>query len=79
MATFSALQVATELVYRACAPHLDVPVEEVMGRKTLKPDGMLIELSPAADEPRTDFVLYGKAVDGQLVAGTLTELLTSVQ
>ncbi len=71
--------ICTELVYRAYAPHLDVPFEEVMGRKTLKPDGMLVELSPAADEPRTEFVLYAKAVDGKLAAGTLAELLATVR
>ena len=71
--------ICTELVYRAYAPHLDVPFEEVMGRKTLKPDGMLKELSPAAQNPRTEFVLYGRAVDGKLESGTLPELLATAK
>lgn len=71
--------ICTELVYRAYAPHLDVPFEVVMGRKTLKPDGMLRNLSPASDTPRTEFVLFGRAVDGKLEAGTLAELLATVE
>ena len=43
-----------ELVYRAYAPSLDVPFEEVMGRKTLKPDAMLKELFASAAEPRAE-------------------------
>lgn len=70
--------ICTELVYRAYAPHLDVPFEEVMGRKTLKPDSMLKELSPAAAEPRTEFVLFGRSVDGKLQEGSLEELLATV-
>ncbi len=71
--------ICTELVYRAYAPHLDVPFEEVMGRKTLKPDGMLRELSPMAPEPRTDFVLWGKAADGRLEPRPVGELLATVR
>lgn len=71
--------ICTELVYRAYAPHLDVPFEEVMGRKTLKPDGMLQELSPGAPDARTDFVLYGRAVDGKLRELSLEELLETPQ
>jgi hypothetical protein len=51
-----------------------------MGRKTLKPDGMLQELSPAAAaDPRTEFVVYGRAADGKLEKGTLSELLATVR
>jgi hypothetical protein len=70
--------ICTELVYRAYAPHLDVPFEEVMGRKTLKPDGMLRELSPVAAEPRTDFVLFAKAKDGKLDQRSVEQLLATV-
>jgi hypothetical protein len=70
--------ICTELVYRAYAPHLDVPLEDVMGRKTLKPDGMVQELAPA-DDPRAEFVLYGTADDGELEEGTLPELLATVE
>jgi len=71
--------ICTELVYRSYSPHLDVRFDEVMGRKTLKPDGMLVELSPAVENPRTEFVLYAKAEDGKLDARSLEELLATVQ
>lgn len=70
--------ICTELVYRAFAPHLDVRLEKVAGRKTLKPDGMLRELSPAADDARTEFVLYAKSDDGKLDTRGLEELLATV-
>ena len=53
-------------------------MEEVMGRKTLKPDGMLKALSPAAATPRTDFVLFGHAEDGRFVASSLDALMQTV-
>jgi hypothetical protein len=66
--------ICTELVYRAYAPSLDVPFEEVMGRKTLKPDAMLKELFLSSAEPRAEVVLYGVAEDGKLALRNIDEL-----
>jgi uncharacterized protein YycO len=71
--------ICTELVYRAYAPHLEVPFEEVMGTMTLKPDGMLKALSPALDDAKTEFVIFGRAVKGELEAGGLDEMVATVQ
>ena len=71
--------ICTELVYRAYAPYLDVPFEKVMGRLTLKPDGMLVALSPKAAAPLTEFVAFGKASAGKFVPGSVDELLATVQ
>jgi len=70
--------ICTELVYRAYAPHLDVLFEEVMGTKTLKPDGMLRALSPLSTEPLSDFVLYGVSEDGGLQTLSLDALMETV-
>jgi hypothetical protein len=70
--------ICTELVYRAYAPSLDVPFEEVMGRKTLKPDAMLKELFASA-KPRADLVLYGVADNGQLALRSADELRATAQ
>lgn len=71
--------ICTELVYRAYAPSLDVPFEEVMGRKTLKPDGILKELFFSNTEPRTELVLYGVAEDGRLALRSAEELRNTAQ
>ncbi|MFT5681715.1 MAG: hypothetical protein ACI8RZ_002621 [Myxococcota bacterium] len=70
--------ICTELVYRAYSPHLNVSFEEVMGRKTLKPDGMLKELSPAAEVPRTELVVFGSSDEGALKIDTLEALVATV-
>jgi hypothetical protein len=70
--------ICTELVYRAYAPSLDVPFEEVMGRKTLKPDSMLKELFASAT-PRAELVLYGVADNGQLALRSADELRATAE
>ncbi len=70
--------ICTELVYRAYAPHLDGPLEDVMGTKTLKPDGMLRLLDPTAPEPISEFVVYGKSEEGALYMANVEELMKTV-
>ena len=71
--------ICTELVYRAYSPHLDGGFEEVMGRKTLKPDGMIRAISPAANASSTELVIFGSAVDGELVPKSLEALMSTVE
>lgn len=71
--------ICTELVYRAYAPHLEGPLEDVMGRKTLKPDGMLRLLDPNASEPLSEYVVYGKSHQGALQVASLGELMQTVE
>ncbi|MEC9398472.1 MAG: YiiX/YebB-like N1pC/P60 family cysteine hydrolase, partial [Myxococcota bacterium] len=70
--------ICTELVYRAYAPHLEGPLEEVMGRKTLKPDGMLRTLDPTLEKPLADYVVYGASDAGKLQVATVEELMKTV-
>jgi len=70
--------ICTELVYRAYAPHLEGPLEEVMGRKTLKPDGMLRTLDPTSDEPLSEYVVYGSSDSGKLQVATVEDLMETV-
>jgi hypothetical protein len=70
--------ICTELVYRAYSPHLEGPFEDVMGRKTLKPDGMLRLLDPTAPEPVSEFVAYGESNDGTLRLASVDELMQTV-
>lgn len=70
--------ICTELVYRAYAPHLEGPLEDVMGRKTLKPDGMLRLLDPTSEEPLSDFVVYGSSEEGALQVASVEEMMQTV-
>ena len=70
--------ICTELVYRAYSPHLDGGFELVMGRKTLKPDGMLAAISPAAEDPLTELVVFGRSVEGALERASLDALMATL-
>ena len=70
--------ICTEMVYRAYAPHFDIAFEEVMGRKTLKPDGMLRAMSPESADGLTEMVLYANSIDGALQTHSVEELMATV-
>lgn len=70
--------ICTELVYRAYAPHLEMSMEEVMGRKTLKPDGLLRALNPGEPEGLAEMVFFGNAVNGKLQPQPVEDLMATV-
>ena len=49
-----------------------------MGRKTLKPDGMLRLLDPTSEEPLSDFVVYGSSEEGALQVASVEEMMQTV-
>ena len=72
--------ICTELVYRAYAPHLETTLEAVMGRRTLKPDGLLRALDPSGgDEALATLVIWGESVDGALQARDVEALMATVR
>lgn len=71
--------ICTELVYRAYAPYLETVLEDVMGRKTLKPDGLLRSLDPTIEKPKATFVAYGHSKGGVFQPSTVDEMMKTVQ